>query len=134
MRVLDPDRDPRIGPYFGGELWDYQSAELGGFTRALGSAVVDFVYKLSHPPLMVRIQTYRWHLAAPAGKQALDNAQLAALARNFDVVDVYSEDYIGDPTGEAAIVLLKETLGLIRRQNPITAGSTLLVRNPLGPR
>jgi hypothetical protein len=41
MRVLDPLRDPRIGPFRGGTLWEYQSPELGAYTRQRGSAVAD---------------------------------------------------------------------------------------------
>ena len=127
-RALDPNDDPRRPPFFGGLLWDYQSPELGGFTRALGSAVVDFLYKLSHPFIAVRIQTYRFHLATPSEKQAYDAIQDAHLSQSFEVVDVYSQDYIGDPSGEAAVILVKETLGLGRRQNPLSAGNALLIR------
>jgi hypothetical protein len=128
MRALDPNRDPREPPYYGGLNWDYQSPELGGFTRALGSAVVDFLYKLSQPFIVVRIQTFRFHLAAPAQKQAFDQIQNVALSRKFEVVDVYSQDYIGDDTGETAVIQVKETLGLVRRENPLSAGTTLLIR------
>lgn len=127
-RALDPLQDPRTPPFYGGLLWDYQSPELGGFTRALGSAVVDFLYKLAQPFIAVRIQTYRFHLATTSQKQAYDAIQDAKLSAKFQVVDVYSQDYIGDQTGQTAVIMVKETLGLIRRQNPLSAGSTLLIR------
>lgn len=131
MRVLDPERDPRQPPFTGGRLWDYQSPQLGGFTRALGSAVVDFLYRVMVPAIIVRIVTYYWHLAQNAEHQARDRIQLINLADNFHVVDVHEQDFIADETGEAAIVLLKETLGLVRRPSPLAAGTTLFVRNPL---
>lgn len=108
--------------------WSGQSPEMGGFTRALGSSVVDFLYKLAFPFIVVRIQTYRWHEAADATKQAFDQASLVKLTGKFETVDVFSQDYLGDTTGEAAIVLLKETLGLVRRRNVLSSGAALLVR------
>lgn len=128
MRALDPLRDPSEPPFFGGLFWNYQSAELGGFSRALGSAVVDFIYMLSHPFIVVRIQTYRFHLATDAQKQGYDVIQDVKLSGKFEVVDVYSQDYIGDETGETAVVMVKETLGLVRHQNPLSAHNPLLIR------
>lgn len=131
-RVLDPDQDPRQPPFEGGRLWTYQSAQLGNFTRQKGSAVVDFLYMLSYPYLAVRLQTYRFHLAVDAFKQASDMQQLIALYGKFDVVDVYEGDFIGDLTGQAAIIQVKKAIGLIKTQNPITSGGVVLVRNKLG--
>lgn len=128
MRVLDPDRDPREPPFTGGRLWKFQSPELGTYVRALGSAVADFVYEVSYPFLIVRIQTYRFHTAASAQQQAFDRVQLLNLSGRFDVIDVYSESYMGDPTGQAAIIVVKSTLGMIRQQSPITAHTTRLIR------
>lgn len=131
MRVLDPGRDPRQPPFYGGRLWQFQSPELGSYTRQLGSAVVDFLYETQYPPLVVRIVTYYFHLAAPPAQQAKDQMQKVQLAGRFDVVDVSSSAYIGDTTGQTAIIMVKEALSLIRRQDPLTAGSALLIRNPL---
>ena len=131
MRVLDPDRDPRQPPFTGGRLWRYQSPQLGGYVRALGSAVVDFLYFTSVPAVVVRIVTYYWHLAAPSSQQGHDRIQLVNLADQFHVVDVYEQEFIGDETGESAVLLVKETLGLMRRTDPLAAGTTLFVRNPL---
>lgn len=127
-RVLDPDQDPRQPPFHGGRLWEFQSPELGGFSRSLGSAVVDFLFKISNPFLVVRIQTYRFHTAADANQQFHDRTQLANLSRQFDVRDVYSEDFIGDRTGQAAIVVVKEVLGLIRRSDPLASHSAMFLR------
>lgn len=129
MRVLDPRRDPRRPPYNGGLQWLYQSSELGAFTRQKGSAVIDFFYKTQYPYLAVRLQTFRFHLAADSLKQAYDRKQLRAIAGYFDVIDVYEGDFINDPTGEAAILCVKQALGLIQRVNPIAAGTVYMVRN-----
>lgn len=128
MKVLDPRRDPRQPPFQGGELWLYQSSELGAFTRQLGSAVVDFLFKTQFPYLAVRIQTFRFHLSASTFKQAYDQKQLEALMGKFNVIDIFEGDYIGDATGQAAIKLVLETLKLQQRQNPISAGKVYMVR------
>lgn len=127
-RSLDPMKNPFLPPFTGGALWDYQSPELGGFTRSIGSAVVDFLYNVSNPPLVVRIVTYFWHLAADASHQAHDRIQAIQLAGRFDVVDVPSSAYIADDTGRTAILLLKQSLGLVRSPDPITGANALLVR------
>jgi hypothetical protein len=129
FKALRPDLDPRKPPYFGiPEVFDYQSPQLGGFTRALGSAVVDFLFWLSNPPLVVRLTTYYFHHAADAAQQAHDRIQAVQLAGRFDVIDVPSQAFIGDPSGQTAVRLVKETLGLVRRQDPLTAGTVRLVR------
>lgn len=127
-RALDPMKDPTQPPFTGGALWDYQSPELGGFTRSLGSAVVDFLYNVSNPPTVVRIVTFFWHLAADASHQAKDRIQAIQLAGRFDVVDVPSSAYIADETGRTAILLVKQILGLARIPDPLTGANALLVR------
>lgn len=136
MRVLDPQTDPRQPPFYGGQQWSYQSPQLGQFTRALGSAVADFVYHLGETLLIMRIQTGYFHLTAPAAKQAIDTVQLrnlmgmAAGHMTVEVVDIYDVNFLSDTSGQSAIVLLKESLGLIRRVDPIVAGVARVVRNP----
>lgn len=130
-RVLDPDVDPRHPPFNGGRLWSYQAQELARYEGARGKALstnVDFLYRVSYPELVVRIMTYRYHEATNAIQQAYDHEQQRRLLGSFDEVEVFEADFVGDPTGEAAIVLLKETLGLIRRRDPLTSHQVLLVR------
>jgi len=38
---------------------------------------------------------------------------------NFDVVDIYDSYYLSDPSGQAAILLVKMALQLIEPPNPI---------------
>jgi hypothetical protein len=128
MRILDPEKDPRQPPFYGGQDWQYQSAELGTYSRELGSAVVDFLITLSYPFIVFRIQTFRFHLATDAKKQAYDRIQLNNLSNKFLVVDLYSQDFLSDDTGQAVIIVVKEALGLIRRQNPLSAGGVLNMR------
>lgn len=132
-RVLDPEQDPRKGPFWGGQAWAYQSQQLslipGVHTKAL-STNIDFLYMLSWPYIAVRIQTFRYHTGATSLKQAYDRAQAIREYGPFNEVDVYEQDFLGDASGATAIILLKETLGLIRRLNPDTTGTTHQVANP----
>jgi hypothetical protein len=140
FKATSPDLDPRESgpPFYGNDVFGYQKAQLGSHTRALGSAVSDFVYRLGAELLIVRLQSSYFHLFAPAGKQALDSVQLTNLlgmeagAYTVNVVDIYEQSFMGPGTedGQAAVVLCKETLGLIRRVDPLTAGISRVVRNP----
>lgn len=133
MKVLDPEKDPRQGPYYGGDLWDYQRQTLdqikGQHSKAL-STNIDFFYRLAYPGLAVRIQTYRYHLATTSYKQAYDEAQQIRELGAFDEVDVYEQEFLSDETGQAAILRLKTVLGLINVSDPLTAGTTRITRNP----
>lgn len=124
-RVLDPEEDPRQPPFWGGKEWSYQSQQLGqmgAHAKAL-STNIDFLYTLSWPPLAVRLQSFRYHVAATSFKQAYDDAQLIRELGAFDVIDIYEENFITDETGQAAIIQVKDFLGLIRHQDPRTAGT-----------
>jgi hypothetical protein len=133
MTILDPLRDPRQPPFFGGLNWDYQKQTLdqiaGQHSKAL-STNIDFFYRLSWPGLAVRIQTYRYHLATTSIKQAYDQAQELRELGSFDEIDVYEQEFLGDETGQAAIIRLKQVLGLINTADPLMAGTTRLTRNP----
>jgi hypothetical protein len=117
--------DPRQPPFYGlSPYFEYQSAQLGGFTRALGSAVVDFVIFHGGTVLGVRIQTERFHLFTSSRQQASDALQLANLEANgLRVIDVYDTELLGDPTGAKAIIAAKRAIGMIERQNPLIAGT-----------
>jgi hypothetical protein len=138
FKATSPNLDPRLSgpPFYGNDVFGYQKAELGSHTRALGSAVADFLYRLGSTLLIVRLQSAFFHLMAPAAKQALDSIQLVNLlgmqagANTVDVVDIYEQSFLGDETGQAAVILCKETLGLIRHVDPLSAGVARVVRNP----
>jgi hypothetical protein len=135
MRAFDPDRDPRKPPFRGGMHWGYQIQALdvipGQHSKAL-STNIDFFYQFSYPALAMRVQTYRYHLAEGSFKQAYDIAQAQRLLGSFDLIDIYEQDFLGDATGQAAIKLVKQVVGLIPTENPLYSSSTRMVRNPLG--
>lgn len=120
QKIFKEPRDPRQPPFYGGyPFWAYQKAEIGGFVRSLGSAVVDFVAYQGGDTLGIRVQTERFHVYADARKQAYDALQRATLERaGIRVIDMYDTQVLGDPSGQKCIVNLKQILNRIELVNP----------------
>lgn len=112
----------RKGPE--GQGWVYQKNELNG-RKMPGGAVIDFAVVDQSPPIAVRIQTERYHLATGFRKQAADREQRVALSNaGWIVLDVYSYMYLKDPSGRAVLKLVGDILAGRMQPNPITAGTT----------
>ena len=125
-KVFDDPKDPRKPPYFGGRDWGYQIDRLGGYVRAVGSAVIDFVVYLGHTMLGIRIQTERFHIFTASRQQGYDMLQRAELERSgMQVVDVYDTDLLGDPSGAKAVIAMKRAIGMIEPLNPVISGSAI---------
>lgn len=126
FKIFDPAADPRQAPFFGlFPHFEFQKAQMGGYVRALGSAVVDFLVHIGREMIAIRIQTEYWHQFTESRKQAQDRLQRANLMRNVSVVDVYDQDVLGDPSGAKAIVWLKRAIGMIERPDPILSGEAI---------
>ncbi len=122
-KLLDPETDPRQPPFFGGRGWDYQRPD---HQFGILVAVVDFTYFLPGQTIGVRIQTPFFHRGVE--KDAYDAAQERSISRFITVRDVYSQDFVGDKTGQAAVRLLVDTLGGRLRLNPMQTSSFIPVR------
>ena len=110
----------RVGPFRGGPpAWIYQSyVDLGG----LKSTNYDFLVLQPNPysqPVAIRIQTEGYHSFVPNAKHQYDVFHRARGEERFDVVDIYDSYYLSDPSGQAAILLVKMALQLIEPPNPI---------------
>lgn len=126
FKIGDPRADPRQPPFFGlPGFFEYQSAQMGGYVRALGSAVVDFLVHLGQRMVAIRVQTEFFHQFTDNRKQAQDRIQRANLMRNLDVIDIYDQDLLGDPSGAKAIVTLKRALNLIETPDPVLSGEAI---------
>ena len=119
----DPE-DPREPPYTGGRrgTWSYQSPFFGGRQQLMG-AVVDFIANGDVGAVGIRVQTERYHLFAGVRKHALDQLQRERLGARIDIVDIYSQDFIEDPSGATLIKIIKQALGRLENRNPVTAGT-----------
>ena len=128
-----PD-DPRTSPagFIGWPgLWSYQRPEDGG-RAAKGGQVVDF---LVEPPatsgggIAIRVQTERYHIFTDAAKQAVDNILLVRLAGRYRVVDIFEQDFLNDPSGQAVILEVKRALYGGQTSNPLKAGQARRIRS-----
>ena len=98
---------------------------MGGYVRALGSAVIDYLIHLGPTLIGLRLQTERFHVFTESRKHAYDLIQRGNLMKNIEVIDMYDDDILGDPSGQKAIVAVKRTLNLIEALNPILAGTAI---------
>lgn len=127
-KIFNDPKDPRIPPFFGGQDWSYQVPKGGKWTRAIGSAVVDFVVYQGSRAIAIRIQTEFWHIFTTSRKQASDALQRVNLSDDMTVVDVYDTALLGDPSGAKAVVAMKRAIGMLGAMediNPITSGTGL---------
>lgn len=135
-KALGTPADPRQPPFLGGEGWTYQAPYNGG-NDVLGGSIIDFVVYAGasrNDPLLpfedvgIRVQTERFHVFASAGTQAADLDLKVGLSHVLRVADVYEQDFIGDRSGQAAIILVKRAMAGIEAINPITGGTARRVR------
>lgn len=132
-KVFGEPKDPRVPPFMGGyPYWGYQVDYMGSYSRAPGSAVVDYVLYLGEGRVGVRLQTVRFHYVTDSKKQAYDSLQRFNLEKYARIVDVDELDVLGDPTGEKYVITAKRTAGMIERIDPIIAGLDPRERFPYG--
>jgi hypothetical protein len=120
--ALDDPPDVRVPPFFGGHEWGYQIPVGGAYVRAPGSAVPDFVYygRKGGSRVAIRIVTPYFHEGKGARVQGYDLLQILTIERHgYTVIDVFSSDYMRDPTGAAAVVAAKQAIGLLQRTSTI---------------
>lgn len=118
------------GPPFEGVpgFFTYQTPMQGG--RSLpGGAIPDFVVERTRTgiPVIIRVVTEYWHLYTDNEKQVRDELQKQRLDDEVDIVDVYDNEFMHDPTGAATVVVLKKAAGLI--QSPDQLYSATAKRN-----
>ena len=123
----------RVGPFRGGPpAWQYQNyLDLGG----LKSSNFDFVVWQTNPytsPVAIRVQTEFFHSFTTNAKHQYDVLHRLRAEENFDVVDIYDSYFMEDPSGQAAILLVKMALQLIEPPNPIYTHAIRRVNSYLG--
>lgn len=117
----EPKDGYRFPPFAGSPdgSFKYQAWELGGRSKS-GGAVADFLY----PALgvIVRVQSYRYHLSASPQVINSDELQAMRLNRDNTVIDVYEDEFL-HLTGSDLVIWMKAKLGLIQAPNPIESGT-----------
>jgi hypothetical protein len=129
-KVLGSPKDPRQGPYVGGDNWGYQKAADGAHVRAIGSQVLDFVVDMNGTRIGLRIQTERWHVMASSTVQVKDKL-LRTNTKGVDIIiDLFDQWSIADSSGKAVIDQIIRALKGIPDVDPITNGTARQVRTP----
>ena len=124
----DP-KDPRQPPYTGARdgSWQYQvyvQGPLGDDARNL-----DFVaIHDDRTSVGFRIQTERFHIIVDAFVQAEDFFLKTNIRGVSYIVDIYEQDFIGDPTGYAVCTVVANALRGIESPGPIRLGTARKVR------
>lgn len=129
---LYPPFDPRQPPFTGDRLgrWDYQSPSTPGQVRELGSTVSDFVYHIAAGDVIVRLDTWYYHIASNAQKHAFDRAARQSAYRYGDrVVTLYDTSFINDETGNAAVRALADAISGREILSPVSGGTAFAVRD-----
>lgn len=101
-------------------VWLYQ----GLVTLASGqfaSIKPDFIV-LQQPPLVIRVQSDRYHLLVNSVRIAIDHLQRTELiARGYRVIDIYPQHWRRDKTGRAVLAIVRDALNHRQRINPFYA-------------
>jgi hypothetical protein len=122
---VKPEDGYRSPPFAGAPdgSFAYQAWELGG-RRVSGGAVADFLVRGGDrgPGLIIRVQSFRFHLSASPQIVSSDDLQRMRLSRDNTVIDVYEDEFL-PLRGADLVVWMKAKLGLIQAVNPVTAGT-----------
>lgn len=130
--VMGDPPNPRMPPFAGGLNWSYQHPDpiLGG-RETTGGAVVDFLIRespVNGQAMVHRLQTEFHHIMAAADIIARDLYQKTHLSGYSKIVDVYSQWFIGDPTGAAACATARRALAGDEQPSPLSFGLAQRVR------
>ncbi len=118
MRLTGP-------PYTGvPSFFSYQVPMQGGRASALG-AVPDFVIERtrSGQPVILRLVSEYFHVFTSNAKQISDAFQKQRLSGEVAVIDIYDFTFTGDPTGAAAVQVVKSAAGLIEMPDMLRSGT-----------
>lgn len=135
-KVKGTPKDPRVPPFVGGDDWQYQVPEsptsLGlGVGRVAGGSVSDFVsLGATGIPLIIRVQTERFHIFTNSATQMKDLFIREHLRGVEKVIDVYSSDWLGDETGDAVCRIAALAIKGIELPSPIRYRTAIRTRRP----
>jgi hypothetical protein len=111
-----------LGPPDEGK-WTYQVKVGYG---QLGGSKPDFEI-FQEPPMLIRVQSDRYHLNVNAWRQAYDGEQRIVLERaGYNVIDVFPQQYMIDPTYAMAVKsVVRDALNNIQRPDPIPTATSI---------
>lgn len=118
-------KDYQRGPFNGCPGTWYYQFDIGGGRRQRGGSVIDFVINWLARRIGLRVQSEYWHIFTNARQQAIDRLLRTRGSEGMDVYDLYTQNYIGDRTGRAAIMAVKRALQGEREPNPLASGQAV---------
>lgn len=118
----------REPPFMGAPgVWTYQK-NWDAQSGRMGSSVIDFMLfagAWTDMDTAIRVQTEAFHLYTGMDQQTHDALQFARLSEYMRVIDIYDYDFVWDQTGQAIVLLLKDSLAGNVTPNPINGGTTM---------
>lgn len=117
--VTGTPEDPTKPPFIGGENWTYQQ-DIEGGRMFRGGSVVDFVYD---ERIGLRTQTGFWHLQQGTDVIFSDLARSIRQDTLEQIIDLYDQHYLHDPSGEAACKVVALAIKGIQLPDPYRTGS-----------
>lgn len=125
-KIFDDPKHPRQPPFAGGQQWGYQTSEDAG--RVPGGQVLDFVVLSGLKKIGIRVDTEHFHIFTSAATQEKDFYLRTHLRSVDQVVSIYDQDFIGDPTGKAVIAVVAKAIKGDMMPNPIKFGTGQRIR------
>lgn len=131
-KVLGVPKEPRKGPFIGYPgSWAYQQAYEGGRSRTGGGQVIDFVIEpnplTDGQPIALRIQTEHYHIFTDSLKQSYEQLLRSRLSAHYITRDLFEQNFLFDPTGQAVVIAVKNALRGVVEPNPVRGGNPLRI-------
>jgi len=103
--------------------WTYQ-IKIGA--QQPGGSKPDFLIYYQ-PPIIIRVQSDRYHLTVNSWRQAGDREQRIVLERQgYAVIDVFPQHYMNDDTHAVAVLsVVREALNYRQRTDPLTTATSV---------
>jgi hypothetical protein len=123
--------DPRKPPYTGDLInFEFQIGETPNAPRAVGGSVSDFVYHMASGEVVIRLDTWYYHITADPAQVARDMYLKQRVHQlGVRVVTVYDTQFVHDASGSAAIAVLHDALLGKEIISPTRSGLAYSVRN-----
>jgi hypothetical protein len=130
-KLFHDPKDPRLPPYTGARdgSWQYQKFVEGPSDSVIGNLRnVDFIAVFGTQLIGFRIQTARFHVMASSVIQAKDFYLKTHITGVTRLVDIYEQDFIGDPSGEAVCTTLANALRGFESAGPNRMGTAYTIQ------
>lgn len=111
-----------------GFTFTFQESYQGG-RYVPGGSVADFVVYLASKTIILRVQTFYFHLSRGSQTLQYDFRQqvglVGAYGGQLEVYNLYDQRFIHDKTGRAVLREVQDAINGIQHENPVAIGMTL---------